>query len=851
MKEQLNKLNQRLRITLSIMVLSICTIFLLLSNSATAQTNILVTNVPGVNADGSAANVTITATAENVYSISNVNELRALSHYVMNGGSTEGKVFNLTADIDFDALPTERNKVYLNIASALDNSTNFMPIGGWSRWINTSTPATDVTKIFKGAFNGNGHTIKGLQMKVSRLSSESPHRDYIGLFGMNAGTIMNVGLYTPDIQGHYSVGGICGENFGFIMNSYTVGNTIYGGQDVAGIAGYNRSASIITHCFSTSGAYAYESSAGGICGHNGGKLFTCYAAYGALVGTSEYYTTVENCYYNGADVNDSRYGTGVTDATLKSASFVNTLNTTPVSIKYIGERNYIIPAANVNYNYPVLDFTTPTPSPYTIHNGEEYIVPNGTSTPNIPSSIIIEDGGSLIDNSGNVSSVTIQRKLKVGAWNLFGLTQTATTGVGILNSNAGTVSNTAHDMAAVQYDYTTTGNTWNTGHYLGVNEAAGYNSMNIGEGYFVWPLTTDIHGTAITPTDVYTIVSQTSAPYTSNIPMTTLNLTNNGAANASSTGTGAVTGVWFSLNNPYTGKLKPNEICTSTSISNTQGESTVYTYNADNGAWEIPTYVYPGQGFMVASAANATTLSGTLTKTKRTAKSAETETTPSYITFTCQANNTTKEAFARISEQASNGFDNKDAYVLLSTNNEDLVEPYFLVENHANIEKIFKTMPYYAPMNFHASKVSNTNLTVSNIPNNVSVSIVDLSNGQETALENGSTFNFVANEGENEGRFVVKFGKTNVSIENTAEENEISLAMYPNPATTSTTLFVDGLTNDAQVFVNDVQGRTINTYTINNNQSTLKINTSNLASGVYYIRVVSNNLTKTEKLIVK
>jgi hypothetical protein len=34
------------------MVLSLCTVFLFLSNSANAQTNITVTNVEGVNADG-------------------------------------------------------------------------------------------------------------------------------------------------------------------------------------------------------------------------------------------------------------------------------------------------------------------------------------------------------------------------------------------------------------------------------------------------------------------------------------------------------------------------------------------------------------------------------------------------------------------------------------------------------------------------------------------------------------------------------------------------------------------------------------------------------------------------------
>jgi hypothetical protein len=188
---------------------------------------------------------------------------------------------------------------------------------------------------------------------------------------------------------------------------------------------------------------------------------------------------------------------------------------------------------------------------------------------------------------------------------------------------------------------------------------------------------------------------------------------------------------------------------------------------------------------------------------------------------------------------------------MFSNNSENLVEPYFTSNNKMLLKDEFKTLPYVAPINFHASKVSNTDLTVSNIPHEVKVSIVDLASGNETELTNSSAFSFVANQGENEGRFVVKFSKNNVGIDNNAEENNISLAMYPNPATSQTTLFVDGLTNNAQVNICDVQGRTINTYTINKNQATLKINTENLSSGIYYIRVVSNDLTKTEKLIVK
>jgi hypothetical protein len=208
------------------------------------------------------------------------------------------------------------------------------------------------------------------------------------------------------------------------------------------------------------------------------------------------------------------------------------------------------------------------------------------------------------------------------------------------------------------------------------------------------------------------------------------------------------------------------------------------------------TVIKPGEGFMFASDATVGEKRYTITKaTSSVSKSAKANN--NLITFATIANNTVKEAFATINNEAENSFDDYDAFAMMS-NSEDIVEPYFLIDNRQILKDEFKTLPYQVPINFHASKVSNTTLTTTNIPNDVTVSIVDLSNGQEVALENGSTFNFVANEGENEGRFVVKFGKNNVSIDNNAEENNVSLSMYPNPATTSTTLIVEGLTNSAK-----------------------------------------------------
>jgi hypothetical protein len=294
-------------------------------------------------------------------------------------------------------------------------------------------------------------------------------------------------------------------------------------------------------------------------------------------------------------------------------------------------------------------------------------------------------------------------------------------------------------------------------------------------------------------------------------------------------------------------------------------EGLVYTFNpTGTGTTLWPSSntgeIAPAQGFMVALATQNSTLNATIKASQQKGYSSGSKEATNntikplddMITFTCQANNTTKKAYANINEQATNGFDINDAFPMFS-NNENLVEPYFLVENRQILKDEFKTMPYYVPMNFHASKESNTNLTVSNIPNNVNISIIDLADGQETALENGSAFNFIANEGENEGRFVIRFNKSNVGIDNevTNSKDDMTLALYPNPATDHTILFIDNLSSNAKVVLSDIQGRSIKTYNINKGQKTLRVNTSNLASGIYYIRMITNNITKAEKLIVK
>ena len=82
-------------------------------------------------------------------------------------------------------------------------------------------------------------------------------------------------------------------------------------------------------------------------------------------------------------------------------------------------------------------------------------------------------------------------------------------------------------------------------------------------------------------------------------------------------------------------------------------------------------------------------------------------------------------------------------------------------------------------------------------------------------------------------------------------ENGISAIVYPNPAKDKAMLRLSGLTTTAKVIISDLQGRIILTDEIQAGVETYELNTSNYASGVYYIRIVSGNKVNTQKLIVE
>ncbi|MBE6331491.1 MAG: hypothetical protein E7070_04160 [Bacteroidales bacterium] len=149
------------------------------------------------------------------YEIRTKADLRNLATLVNTGNCCAGLTFRQVADIAFDTI----------------SANNFKAIG-------------NAVNAFAGTFDGDGHTISGINIKKSGSGFTD---SFQGLFGRNRGTVKNVTLAASRISGHCHVGGIVGQNNpgGTISNCTVTANvsvlasstkSLYHG----GIVGYNR-----------------------------------------------------------------------------------------------------------------------------------------------------------------------------------------------------------------------------------------------------------------------------------------------------------------------------------------------------------------------------------------------------------------------------------------------------------------------------------------------------------------------------------------------------------------------------------------------------------------------------------
>jgi len=192
------------------------------------------------------------------------------------------------------------------------NNDPFTPIGGGSN-------------IFEGTFDGNGHSIRFLEI-------EDETSDYVGLFSqLDYGAVVkNLTMLDCEFRGDEYVGAITGWNDGTIDNCIVTASASGGGRargnlTVGGIAGQNRGT--ISQCevrnYSDARAFyirSYGSNAGGIAGVNTGanaRIENCSVEsnvrgdddnVGGIVGWN--YSAISECQYNYGYIDGNDWGTG-------------------------------------------------------------------------------------------------------------------------------------------------------------------------------------------------------------------------------------------------------------------------------------------------------------------------------------------------------------------------------------------------------------------------------------------------------------------------------------------------------------------------------------------------------------
>ena len=107
----------------------------------------------------------------------------------------------------------DTNSKILSYNFALKNDINATDVSNYQAIGGSGT-------AFTGKFDGRGNRIIGLNV------SSSNSNDNVGVFGVNAGTIKNLKVYSSTFKGYDNVGAIAGTNKGTIDNVTTLGNTV-------------------------------------------------------------------------------------------------------------------------------------------------------------------------------------------------------------------------------------------------------------------------------------------------------------------------------------------------------------------------------------------------------------------------------------------------------------------------------------------------------------------------------------------------------------------------------------------------------------------------------------------------
>jgi hypothetical protein len=627
------------------------------------------------------------------------------------------------------------------------------------------------------------------------------------------------------------VGGFYGDSDNTITKTcYVTNTTITGsGTDYGGFIGYQYSGTSNSNVYTTATlTYTGAGTPSNWGGFDGG--------YGSAPSNSFYIST-----WNNQGIANNTHGTVKTEAEMKAAAFVTTLNNSSGGTNPWAE-DYVAPWGNgVNYGFPRFG----TSQPYYIHDWETVTLTADAEVTGRPGTVIIEDGGSLINNSpsatitGGVNFVRYlynERYTLVGTACKQGSTTYITAGnfLGWDGGNNYLCVETNQKVDLLSFTYTT--NMWSNG---ATYNFLAYNSNMIrGNGYLGYVYDTRYNSALGNPWQNVTNRGEVIPLTATNVNLAysyddfSISATNTGNTHTAESNTD---GIWFPLANPYPGNLyAKNFITANTSKLSTQY---VYTLNSDNTWNAIGTSntdrIKHGEGFFVSG--NARTLTWNYTKAMMTQPSKKNENIKAQFDIDVTSTITSTATFM-INDNSSNGFDEMDAFKFIGMN-EDAVEPYFFVDGNEIAINSISTLPYECPMNIYAYKDFYIEIAINNIPSGLEVFLID---GTDTIdMNDGHKHTFDVVAGTNENRFKVKISGEFNGLEN-AIANNLDVWVAKDR------LNING-ENLKEVMVYNTVGQVVYSNKLSGSSFS---DVLNLPNGAYTVKVFAKNNTKTIKFII-
>lgn len=492
----------------------------------------------------------------------------------------------------------------------------------------------------------------------------------------------------------------------------------------------------------------------------------------------------------------------------------------------------------------------------------------------------ITSGGGLFDKGNQLAGKTVEfrKRLNLQDWNLIGILPVNMNPVFnnkvnfLYNTDNSAASNAAvrtkhNDMAAVDFDYVQ--NDWNERYLLAQN------NLPYAKGIFVWPYDTEWDYTTEEEesyTSIFTnnpiLVQRGTVQeyYTDNSLSNSSNTYVQSLRNSSTSDT-----YWFSLANPFTGNMNVNALLknlTNNNASLVSGQK-VYVYRINSlgtGQWfeylaAGSNNISAGDGFMIGlsgsnrSFADITNsnlgvnsmygYSYTPTGSSKVSNSTTTINNEIFHSseFVCidDRKNVTKLS-ATCQDYANNELDNYDGRTMLS---EEIIQPYFAIGGEKINHNHFFTLPYEAPLNIHAYKEGKVKLSlIYPQKSNIEVSLIDM-RGDDTVvtiLNDASNIFLYAEQGENQGKYKIRFAKrNNVAIED-IQVPEANISIWNNNKEIN--IYGKDL---KEVEVVNTLGQRIYERKISGESFRFDVNA---IAGAYIVRVKNSEGIKIEKIII-